>query len=147
MYLRHRQQLSRYDNEIQFREYMATERDQEARDIEQGVADLAAIFDNFKSAVDAQQDYVGMFAAAAVTAPSPSRLFIRSHVYLVIDSIENNIIQSVENTRQGVATLTAAKGYQESSRSKLYCVALIAIIILAILVALAALGVTIKYAF
>ena len=51
MYLRHRQQLSRYDNEIQFREYMATERDQEARDIEQGVADLAAIFDDFKSSL------------------------------------------------------------------------------------------------
>jgi t-SNARE complex subunit (syntaxin) len=68
-------------------------------------------------------------------------------VRIALDSIENNIIQSVDNTRKGVATLEQAKGYQESSRSKLYCVALIIIVILVILVVLAALGVSIKYLF
>jgi t-SNARE complex subunit (syntaxin) len=81
----------------------------------------------------------------ASAAESVQRLIMV--VRIALDSIENNIIQSVDNTRKGVATLEQAKGYQESSRSKLYCVALIIIVILVILVVLAALGVSIKYLF
>ncbi|KAG0243419.1 t-SNARE [Mortierella sp. GBAus27b] len=103
-----RMQLLVVDNELEYNESMITQREEEIRDIEQGITELNEIFRDLGSMVHEQGD--------------------------MLDSIENNVMSVSVTTHQAAEELTTAADYQKQARNKSCYILLIVSIVTGIVV-------------
>jgi len=97
-------------------DWLIRERDQEIRDIEQGVVDVNEMFRDIAHLVQDQGQMIG--------------------------TIEAHIESSVDNTNRGVRSLEEAAGHQKKASNKTCWIVVILVIVIAVLVGLAAVGIS-----
>lgn len=100
------QQMEQEENE--FHEQIAAERNREIREIEQAVVETAQIFQDLAAMVNEQG--------------------------VMVDNIEANISSSVEATTTGVVQLEGAEEYQIKARKRCICISVIVVVIIAVVV-------------
>lgn len=100
------QQLEQEEND--FNEQIAAERNREIREIEAAVVETAQIFQDLAAMVNEQG--------------------------VMVDNIEANISSSVEATTTGVVQLEGAEEYQIKARKRCICISVIVVVIIAVVV-------------
>jgi len=111
-------QLQQMEDERQYNAALIDNRQQSIKEIEKSVQEVHEIFVDLANLVSEQG---GM-----------------------IDNIESNVESAVDHTEQGVNEVRKASEYQKSSRSKLCCIVLLTVIILAGVIAFIALFLGLK---
>jgi syntaxin 7 len=114
--LQQQQELTRLapQDDVDFQEALIIEREEEIRNIEQGVGDLNVLFQQVAQIVTEQGE--------------------------VLDTIERNVETVRDDTRGADRELRSAARYQKNARSKACCLLLILSVILTIIVLAAVLG-------
>jgi len=115
-----REQLQAVGNQMEFREFLIKEREKEISEVEQAVIEVNDMFRDFGMLVKEQGTW--------------------------IDNIESHIDEAVTNVDSGVSHLKKAEEYQSKANSKLWIIVACIGIFLAIVVTMAALGITIGVA-
>ena len=110
-----RQVLQQIDNEAEFNDMLIREREQGIKEIETTVLEVNEMFRDLGTIVTEQG--------------------------VMIDSIENHIETAAIETDHGVEELVKAQGHQKSANRKMCLIFIICVVVLAVIVVCAALGV------
>jgi syntaxin 7 len=138
-------QLLVVDNELEYNESMITQREEEIREIEQGITELNEIFRDLGSMVHEQGDMLGKpkWGKTSLLIKEKKKVIHSSLTvvpalfggfWLILDSIENNVMSVSVTTHQAAEELTTAADYQKQARNKSCYILLIVSIVTGIVV-------------
>ena len=93
-------------SEVDFQEMLINEREEEIREIEQGISEVNEIFRDLATMVNEQG--------------------------VMIESIEGNVQSTLGSTRQAADELVSANRYQKKARNRAFCLLIILAVVLAV---------------
>lgn len=112
-------------HELAYQESLIQEREQDIREIETGIHELAEIFRDLGTIVHQQGGMLGTSIQATFVIMVP-------YLKLLPDNIESNISSVAVDTSQAASELTSAAEYQRKAGRRAACLMLVLIIVVAI---------------
>lgn len=114
------------DSEVEFQEQLIQEREGEIAEIEQGITELNQIFRDLATIVTDQGSMISESAYLQRTQPPALTRDVQT------DNIESNVISVANDTRGASEQLVTAHNYQRKAASRMLCLLVIFIIVLAV---------------